>query len=149
MVMKTSVIYLSRALTLLLSMFASTVACASTVNSSPTLPPVIGPGEILTMGTSLMLIIVAIVVVGWLYSRAQGLRSHNGEVIHVLATQPLGPKERVLLVEVAGQQLILGMTSSQIQTLHVLEQPLVNEKRASLPLGFAERLRTAIKGARQ
>ena len=65
-----------------------------------------------------------------------------------MATQPLGPKERVLLVEVAGQQLILGMTSSQIQTLHVLEQPLVNKKRASLPVGFAERLRTAIKGAR-
>ncbi len=140
---------LARAATMLLAMTASQVACAGNVNSSPTSPGVVGPSEILNMGTSLVLIIVAIVVVGWLYSRAQGMRAHNGEVIHVLATQPLGPKERVLLVEVAGKQLILGITASQIQTLHVLDRPLVDEKRASLPLGFAERLRTAIKGARK
>ncbi len=140
---------LTLAATMLLTMTASTVACADNVMSSPIMPGVVGPNEILNMGTSLVLIIVAIVAVGWLYSRAQGMRSHNGEVIHVLATQPLGPKERVLLVEVAGKQLILGITASQIQTLHVLEQPLLNERRASLPLGFAERLRTAIKGVRK
>ncbi len=140
---------LTRSATLVLAMTGSDVARAGNVISSPTLPGVVGPNEILNMGTSLVLIIVAIVVVGWLYSRARGLRGHHGEVIHVLATQPLGPKERVLLVEVAGKQLILGITASQIQTLHVLEQPLLNERRPSLPLGFAERLRMAIKGAQK
>ena len=140
---------LTLAATMLLTLTASSVACAYNVNSSPTLPGVVGPNEILNMGTSLVLIIVAIVAVGWLYSRAQGMRGHNGDVFHVLATQPLGPKERVLLVEVAGKQLILGITASQIQTLHVLEQPFLNERRASLPSVFAERLRTAIKGARK
>ena len=96
---------LIRPATVLLTMTASTVAGADNVNSSPTLPGVVGPNEILNMGTSLVLIIVAIVVVGWLYSRAQGMRIRNGEFISVLATQTLGPKERVLLVEVAGKRV--------------------------------------------
>ena len=96
-----------------------------------------------------MLIVVAILIVGWLYRRAQGMHSRSGEVIQILATQALGPKERVLLVEIAGNQLVLGMTASQIQTLHVLEQPFVPETQPSLPSGFAERLRTAIKGTRK
>lgn len=140
---------LGRAATVFLAMTAPTMAYAGEVDSSPTLPGVVGPDEILNMGASLVLIIVGIVVVGWLYSRAKRMHSCNGEVIHVLATQQLGPKERVLLVEIAGKQLVLGMTASQIQTLHVLEQPLVSERRASLPAGFAERLRTAVKGARK
>ena len=71
---------LTRAATMLLTLTASSVACADNVNSSPILPGVVGSNEILNMGTSLVLIIVAIVVVGWLYSRAQGMRGHNGEV---------------------------------------------------------------------
>ena len=147
--MKLSVPYLSRAASVLLAMTASGVAGADEANSNPALPAVIGPNEIWHMGSSLVLIIVAIMVVGWLYRRAQGMHSRHGEFIHVLATQPLGPKERVLLVEVAGKQLLLGMTASQIQTLHVLEQPLVTDRRPPVPSGFAERLRTAIKGARK
>lgn len=147
--MKLSVPYLSRAASVFLTMTASGLAGADEANSNPALPAVIGPNEIWHMGSGLVLIIVAIMVVGWLYSRAQGVHSRHGEIIHVVATQPLGPKERVLLVEVGGKQLLLGMTASQIQTLHVLEQPLVSDGPPPLPSGFAKRLRTAIKGARK
>jgi len=147
--MKLPVIQASRAATAVFALAAAKIACADDANSNPTLPAVIGPGEIFNMGTSLLLIIVVIVVVGWLYSRTQRMQSHDGDVIRILAAQPIGPKERVLLVEVAGKQLVLGMTAGQIQMLYVLEQPLEAASQAPSPTGFAKRLRTAIEGVRK
>ena len=97
----------------------SAEVCASNAENSQSSPVAIGPGDVANMGVSLALIVVMIFAVGWLYRRTQGMHSHKGEVFKVLATQPLGPKERVLLVEVAGTQLVLGMTTSQIQKLHL------------------------------
>ena len=102
--------------------------------------------NVLFISSSLLLMIGAIVLVGWLYSHIRRTQIYNGKVIRVLATQPLGPKERVVLVEVAGKQLVLGMTAGHIQTLHVLEQPLESDGQVPPPSGFAERLRIAIMG---
>lgn len=128
---------------------ATDAVAAGDVSNRQELPAVIGTGEILNLGTSLTMIVIAIVVVAWLYRRAQGMHGRSDGIIQVLATRPLGPKESVLLVEVGGKQLVLGMTASQIQTLHVLDQPLASPSRAALPSGFAERLRVAIKGVRK
>ena len=147
--MKLPVIQPSRAATVVFALASAKVACADNADSNSTLPAVIGSGEIFNMGTSLLLIIGAIVFVGWLYSRTQRMSSHDGDVIRILAAQPLGPKERVLLVEVAGKQLVLGMTAGQMQMLYVLEQPLEADSQAPLPVGFAKRLRTAIEGVRK
>ncbi len=147
--MKISLSHLARVASVSLVMTASTAASADEVSGSPTLPAVIGSDEILNMGVSLVLIIGAIFVVGWLYTRVKGTHGHNGGFIHILATQPLGPKERVLLVEVADKQLVLGVTATQIQTLHVLEQPIDSAATAPATTGFADRLRIAISGARK
>lgn len=124
---------------------APALARAEDINSVQALPAVIGSDEILNMGTSLILIVAVIFVVAWLYKKIQGTSHNNGGHIRVLAAQPLGPKERVIVVEIAGQQLVLGVTANQIQMLHVLQQALDTDS-SSLQSGFAERLRTIIKG---
>lgn len=40
--------------------------------------------------------------------------------LRVLGAVPVGPRERVVLVEVADQVLILGVTQSNVRTLHTL-----------------------------
>lgn len=105
-------------------------------------PP--GPADVLTVGTGLMLVIGAILLTGWLYSRTQKLRGAGSGLIRIVASQALGTKERVLLLEVGGKQLLVGMTSSQVQTLHVFDEPVaIAEVEAG---GFAERLRASLKG---
>lgn len=129
--------------------FAAAAAFADEATGHPALPGVVGGDEILKMAGSLVLIIGAIIVVGWLYMRLKGVNGHAGGFIRVLASQPLGSKERVLLVEVADKQLVLGVTSTQIQTLYVLEQPIDNFASDHATTGFAERLRAAIRGVRK
>ncbi len=107
----------------------------------------IGFGELLGVGASLIMVIGAVVTAGWLYARSSRLRGAGSSVINILAAQPLGPKERIVLVEVGGKQLVVGMTAAQVQTLHVFDEPVVQAAEKTAPSGaFADRLRALMKG---
>jgi len=109
--------------------------------------PVVGAREIANTGFSLLLVVAAIMALAWVYSRMQGARARNSGVIQVLAAQPLGAKERVMLVDVAGQHLVIGVTASQIQTLHVLDKPVVLDAEGEAnPESFAARLKGLLPG---
>lgn len=124
----------------------STAATLAT-DVKPTLPvtPGLGGGDILNMGVSMLVVVAVIVVLGWLYSRSRFVGSGNNDVINIVATRALGPKERLLVVEVADQQLLVGMTSTAVQTLHVFDTPLVVPSKPDIPAGFANRLRSAVQ----
>ena len=115
--------------------------------ASPSLQAPIGSGDILSVGASLIVVVAAIMLCGWLYSRSQGLRVRGGGVISIIATQPLGPKERILLIEVANKQLIVGMTSTQVSTLHVFDEPVVRQEAGVAQRGnFSDRLKGMLRG---
>jgi len=132
----------------LLALMMSSAVSADYLDGRAATPPPVGSNEVADVGLSLLLIIAVILIVAYLFKRAQAVRGRDGDIMRVLATQPLGPKERILLVEIAGKQLVLGQTSSQIQTLHVLDEPLENIAQTPLVTSFAERPVTAIKGVR-
>ncbi len=118
---------------------------AETVSTTVASPMTVSAGDVLNVGGSLAMVLLAVVVIGWLYSRVQGMRGRTGQVIQVVASQALGPKERVLIVDIAGQQLVLGVTAAGMRTLHVLEAPVESTSElASMP-SFAARLGEALK----
>ncbi len=107
----------------------------------------LGGSEILSVGINTLVVIGAIVIVGWMYSRAKYSGNSANNLINVVSSRPLGAKERLLLVEVGDKQLLIGMTSAQVQTLHVFDEPIYTKEPPTESTGFAERLRTAIRGA--
>lgn len=73
-----------------------------------------GLGLQLTLG--LAVVLVAVVGLSWL------LRRHalpRGGMIQVLGGLPLGARERLLLVQVEQVRLLIGISATQIQALHV------------------------------
>lgn len=107
--------------------------------------PGIGGGDVLGVGVSMFIVIGVIIVLGWVYSRSKFLAGGASDVINVVATRALGPKERLLVVEVADQQLLVGMTSTGVQTLHVFDKPVCIQETKKESAGFAARLRTAFQ----
>jgi flagellar protein FliO/FliZ len=76
--------------------------------------------------------IALIFLLAYLAKRLQGM-SKSGmagafgsqeKMIKTLATVSIGLKEKVSLIQVGEQQLLIGITAQSIQTLLVLEQPL-------------------------
>lgn len=107
----------------------------------------LGGSEILNVGVSTLFVIAAILVVGWLYTRMKFVGNAANSMINVISSRPLGAKERLLLIEVGEKQLLIGMTSAQVQTLHVFDQPVIANAATADTTGFAHKLRTAIRGA--
>lgn len=122
-------------------------ALAAAKAATPTLPgtPVVGGGDIVSLVVSMLIVIAVIVVLGWLYSRSRFIGGGSNEAIQIVASRALGTKERLMVVEVADQQLLVGMTASGVQTLHVFEKPIQIDNSAAASSGFAGRLRSAFQ----
>ncbi|MDJ0751503.1 MAG: flagellar biosynthetic protein FliO [Woeseiaceae bacterium] len=123
---------------------APTQAHSAEAPASLPATPGIGGGDILSLGLSLFFVVAVIVALGWFYSRSRFVSGGGADLITIVATRPLGPKERLMVVEVADQQLLIGMTATGVSTLHVLEKPI--ELAAGRPAtgNFASRLKSAL-----
>jgi flagellar protein FliO/FliZ len=88
-------------------------------------PPTVDTGaELLRIVISLIGVIAMILLAGWLSRRAQARVRPGGRRIRCLETMPVGMKERVMLIDVGGTQLLVGSSPSGLRTLHVLDKPL-------------------------
>jgi len=110
------------------------------------MPSPLSGTELLSMSMNLLLVIGAILLFGWIYSRSQGLRAARNGHFRVLAAQPLGAKEKVVLLQVGEQQVVVGISPGGMNTLLVPEKPVVPLAPASGDdeRSFTARLRAAV-----
>ncbi|MFT6985368.1 MAG: flagellar protein FliO/FliZ [Psychromonas sp.] len=78
---------------------------------------------------SLLLVIACIFVFAYLMKKTNLLKNGKGRtLIKIVATQPLTNKGRVQMIEINGQQYLLGVTEQNITLLDKLDKPLLVEK---------------------
>jgi flagellar protein FliO/FliZ len=101
-------------LALPLKVFAEDVAANSAVAPMP-----VGPSfDVAGMVGSLLFVIVCIVGLTWLLRRSR-LVSATGQAGVTLVSQiPLSMKEKLLVVQVGDEKLLIGCTATAINTLH-------------------------------
>ncbi len=112
--------------------------------------PTPGPGMsgIWEVALGLLVVVVAILAIGWFMRRLYPGGVASVQALKVLAALPLGPRERLLLVDAGGAQLLIGVTTQQITALHHFSEPVVLPD-ASKAGDFALRLKDALgRGAR-
>jgi flagellar protein FliO/FliZ len=91
-------------------------------------PPTVDTGaELLRVVLSLVGVIALILVAGWFSRRAQARIRPGGRRIRCLETMPVGMKERVMLIDVGGTQVLVGSSPSGLRTLLVLDKPLAED----------------------
>lgn len=56
----------------------------------------------------------------WLLKRLAAPRGAGAQILKVIAGQAVGPRERVVVVEVGDTALVLGVAPGQVRTLHTL-----------------------------
>lgn len=97
---------------------------------------------LVSLGLGLLAVIAIIYGCAWLIRRMTGMTGMNNSAIKVVSVMALGARERIAVVDVAGQQLLLGITPSTIRTLHVFDEPVVSAG-GSAPSGeFARKLQS-------
>lgn len=99
-------------------------------------------------------VIAAIIGLTWFLRRIGGITQNTGSQLKILGGLAVGQRERVVLLQVGDQQLLIGVAPGRVQTLHVLEQPLdgLREPDGSRQVrdgSFADRLRRVMQQQRE
>lgn len=100
-------------------------------------------GTLLSLGAGLLAVIAIIYGCAWIIRRMNGMTGMNNNAIRVVSVMAIGARERIALVEVGGQQILLGITPTAIRTLHVFEEPVVEAGNTGNG-DFARRLQSMI-----
>lgn len=140
-----------RALLLLPACLASLSVTAAEQQSrqqGPLASSPVGVGEFVQMFFGLLVVIVVIVAMAWAIRRMGYVQTRISGALKVLGSISLGQRERVVLMQVGEQQLLVGVAPGQIRTLLVLEENISVESIPSAMAqgGFAQKLQAMMKG---
>lgn len=94
-----------------------------------------------TIGMVLFGIISVILLLAWLAKRV-GWKRHSGNLLDVKASYMITPKERIMLVHVDHQLLVVGVTSHQMTLLHT-----ISEERTHLLLSQTTNAKSGFKNS--
>jgi len=97
---------------------------------------------------ALLVIIAVIFLCAWLLRRIGSGGAAAGNRLRIVGARAVGHKERVVLMDIEGTRLVLGVAPGRISKLHVYPCP---DDEANLPDGealagpFAERFARALR----
>jgi flagellar protein FliO/FliZ len=102
-------------------------AAPEAISQPATAPSVTGLGQVTL---ALLIVLGAVFAVAWVVKRVRGFGNRVGDAIDVIADIPLGQKERAVLLKVGQTQILVGVAPGQVNTLHVLTEPIDLSKPA-------------------
>ncbi len=128
----------------LLALPLSVLAAEPLANATAAAAPVVGSsigGQLTQLVLGLLLVLGLIFALAWLLRRVQQAGPRQGQVIELISSRALGARDRLVLVQVGNEQILLGLTPGRITPLHVLKEPvqLPDTTQPATP-DFAKRL---------
>ena len=87
---------------------------------------------------ALTVVLGLVFALAWLAKRIPALSGQRHTGLRIVATLPLSPRERLLVVEVGEQQHLLASGAGGTRLLHTLPQPLAMETQAPTATPFAQ-----------
>ena len=124
--------------TLLLTGLFSSAAFAQSQSDSPVLEPLSTP-YLFKLTGGLLLVVVVILLFAWLVKKFNlNQQSQNG-LIRIIAGLSIGTRDRIVLLQIGEEQILVGLTPGRIEKLHTLSQPLDAPEAQLASSSFAEK----------
>ena len=92
---------------------------------TPPPPAAITTGSVMQILFSLVLVLAAVAVVAWMMKRINMPQHGAASLLKVISGVGVGPRERVVLVEVNDTWLIIGVAPGQVRTLHTMPKGVI------------------------
>lgn len=94
----------------------------------------------------LLIVVGCILLLAWLLNKSKlgaGFSGQSHSQLKIVAVVPLGLKEKIAVLQVGEQQVLVGITPHSINYLTELEQPLSKEELR--PAAFSDLLKKAMR----
>lgn len=103
------------------------------------LEPISSP-YLLKLTGGLILIVGLILLLAWLVKKFNlNQQSHTG-LIKIIAGLSIGTRDRIVLLQIGEEQILVGLTPGRIEKLHTLAQPLEVPGEQVLTGSFASKI---------
>lgn len=93
-----------------------------------------------------LVIVIGVMLVLALFYKRMNLGFAGSQAIKVVTALPIGTKERILVIEVNGQQHLIGVTPQQINHLVTLDEPV--EITSNGPVNLGTSFQKILQGAK-
>jgi flagellar protein FliO/FliZ len=104
-------------------------------------------GNLLQTTLGLLAVLAIIAAAAWFIKRLGFVQTGAQGRMKIIGGVSLGTRERVVLLQVGKEQLVVGVAPGQIRTLHVMDEPLsLDEAGEKHQDSFASRLQSVLKG---
>lgn len=97
-------------------------------------------GQLMQLVLGLGLVVALIFGLAWLMRRVQRAGPAGNHVIELVGSRALGPRDRLVLVQVGNEQVLLGISPGSITALHVMNEPVKVPDTQNATPEFAKRL---------
>jgi flagellar protein FliO/FliZ len=114
-------------------------------NATKTPPKIGSGGHLVNVVLGLIAIIALIYALSQFVKRFGGGNFSGNSQLKILSSMPLGTRERIVLIDAGGQQLLLGITPTNINTLHVFAEPIVIDNKPEVQSDFSRKLMTILQ----
>jgi flagellar protein FliO/FliZ len=81
------------------------------------------PGSLFQVVPGLLFVLALIAACAWVARRIGPVRAGNGAAIKFVSSQSVGGRDRVVIVEVNNQWLVLGVSPGRVNTLSQMAKP--------------------------
>jgi len=101
-------------------------------------------GSMIQVVLGLAVVLAMVLAAAWLLKRFSAVPGGGSGLIRIIGGAPVGQRERVILVEIAGTWLVLGVAPGAVRTLHTMpksEFAPMAQVAAAADIGFAGWLR--------
>lgn len=133
-------------------LFAFPVSAETGIAGSAENKVVIDPTSstyLLQMLAALVGIILLIFVLAWMFKKLQLTRTGGQGLIRIVSVLPVGTRDRIALLQVGEEQILVSLSPGKIEKLHALQQPVdVEESQQpseTLPHRFQSLMQAAQK----
>lgn len=122
------------------SVLAAEPVATATMAAAPAVSSGVA-GQLTQLVFGLLLVLGLIFLLAWLLRRVQQAGpAGKGQVIEIVGSRALGPRDRLMLVQVGNEQILLGLSPGSITALHVLKEPVQVPSTEKPTPEFAQRL---------
>ena len=108
--------------------------------SATVLEPLSSP-YLLKLTGGLILVVVVIFALAWLVKKFNLAQQSHAGLIKIVAGVSIGTRDRIVLLQVGEEQILVGLTPGRIEKLHTLAEPLALSGESPMATtSFAEKI---------
>lgn len=124
----------------LLTLFWPAGLVAQTATQQAVAIDPVSPSYMMKLTGGLLAVVAIIFIVAWMLKRLNLAQQSQGGLLRIIAGLSLGTRDRIVLLQVGKEQILVGLSPGRIEKLHTLAEAVVVDEDKPVATPFAQKI---------